>query len=101
MKPLFLKKEKTSREVEIEGEIGRILVENGSSLVPKHQPKERIYSLSQQELSLMIGASLSYHNGLALLNRLQHRDTDTAIRFCTYRDYCERIGRQLDRKSVV
>ena len=88
--------EETSREVEIEGEIGRILVENGSSLVPKHQPKERIYSLSQQELCLMIGASLSYHNGLALLNRLQHRDTDTAMKFHTYRDYCERTGKRLE-----
>ena len=88
--------EKTSREVEIEGEIGRILVENGSSLVPKHQPKERIYSLSQQELCLMIGASLSYHNGLVLLNRLQHRNTDTVIKFRTYRDYCERTGNRLE-----
>lgn len=88
--------EKTSRKVEIEGEIGRILVKNGSSLVPKHQPKERIYSLGQQELCLMIGASLSYHNGLALLNRLQHRDADTAIKFRTYRDYCERTGKRLE-----
>ena len=88
--------EKTSREVEIEGEIGRILVENGSRLVPKHQPKERIYSLSQQELSLMIGASLSYHNGQALLNRLQHRDANSVIKFRTYRDYCERTGKRLE-----
>ena len=85
----------TSRRIEIEGEIGRISVENGASLVPKHQPRERIYSLSQQELFLLAGASLSYHKGLALLNRLQHRNSNTAIKFRTYRDYCERTGRRL------
>ena len=88
--------EKTSRRVEIEGEIGRILVENGAILVPKHQPRERIYSLSQQELFLLAGASLSYHKGLNLLNRMQHRSSDTTIKFRTYRDYCERTGRRLE-----
>ena len=87
---------KTGKKVEIEGEIGRISVENGSTLVPKHQPKERIYSLGQQELSLLAGASLSYHKGLALLNRFQHRDLNTAIKFRTYRDYCERTGKRLE-----
>ena len=88
--------EATSRKVEIEGEIGRISVEKGSTLVPKHQPKERIYSLGQQELCLLAGTSLSYHKGLALLNRLQHRKAETAIKFRTYRDYCERTGRRLE-----
>ena len=88
----------TSRDVEIEGEIGRITVEKGSTLVPGHQPKERIYSLGQQELSLLAGASLSYRKGLALLNRLQHRNSDTAIKFRTYRDYCERTGRQMEEQ---
>ena len=48
--------EEKGREIEIEGEIGRIFVENGSNLVPKHQPKERIYTLCQRELSLIVGA---------------------------------------------
>lgn len=72
-------------------------MKNGSSLVPKHQPKERIYSLGQQELCLLAGASLSYHHGLTLLNRLQHRNADTTIKFRTYRDYCERTGKRLEK----
>ena len=44
----------------------------------------------------MAGTSLSYHKGLALLNRFQHRDLDTAIKFRTYRDYCERTGKRLE-----
>lgn len=88
-------KEKSQR-IEIEGEIGRIPVENGSNLVPEHQPKERIYTLCQRELSLMVGASLSYHKGLELLNRLLHRNPDTTIKFRTYRDFCERIGKQIE-----
>lgn len=88
--------EETSRKIEIEGEIGRISVENGSNLVPEHQPKERIYTLCQREMSLMVGASLSYHKGLDLLNRLLHRNPDTAIKFRTYRDFCERTGKQIE-----
>ncbi len=86
----------SSRRIEIEGEIGRIAVENGSSLVPEHQPKERIYTLCQRELSLMVGASQSYHKGLELLNRLLHRNPDSTIRFRTYRDFCERSGKQIE-----
>ncbi len=88
-------KEKSQR-IEIEGEIGRIPVENGSNLVPEHQPKDRIYTLCQRELFLMVGASLSYHKGLELLNRLLHRNPDTTIKFRTYRDFCERIGKQIE-----
>ena len=88
--------EEKGREIEIEGEIGRIFVENGSNLVPKHQPKERIYTLCQRELSLIVGASLSYHKGLELMNRLLHRNPDTAIKFRTYRDFCERTGKQIE-----
>ena len=88
--------EETSRKIEIEGEIGRITVEKGSNLVPEHQPKERIYTLCQREMSLMVGANLSYHKGLDLLNRLLHRNPDTAIKFRTYRDFCERTGKQIE-----
>ncbi len=44
----------------------------------------------------MVGASLSYRKGLELLNRLLHRNSDTAIRFRTYRDFCERSGEQIE-----
>lgn len=88
----------TGRNVEIEGEIGRFTVENGSDLVPAHQPKERVYTICQKEISLMIGASLSYRKGLDLLNRLLHRSADSAIKFRTYRDFCERTGRQIEER---
>lgn len=88
--------ENTTCNVEIEGEIGRICVENGSALVSKHQPKERIYTLSQQEMSMIVGSDLSYHKGLKLLNRLLHRSPETAIKFRTYRDFCERSGKQIE-----
>ncbi len=85
-----------SQKVEIEGEIGRIEVEYGSNLVPAHQPRERIYTQSQQELFLLVGANMSYHVGLGLINRLLHRSTDRAVKFRTYRDYCERSGKQIE-----
>lgn len=44
----------------------------------------------------MVGASVSYHKGLELLNRLLHRDPDNTIKFCTYRDFCERSGKQIE-----
>ena len=78
-------------------------MENGSALVPDHQPKERIYTLGQQEMLMLAGSNLSYHKGLDLLNRLLHRNSENAIKFRTYRDFCERRGNQIenymDRKS--
>ncbi len=44
----------------------------------------------------MVGASVSYHKGVELLNRLLHRDPDNTIKFCTYRDFCERSGKQIE-----
>ncbi len=44
----------------------------------------------------MVGASLSYHKGLDLLNRLLHRNPDSTIKFRTYRDFCERSGKQIE-----
>ena len=44
----------------------------------------------------MTGTSQSYHKGLELLNRVLHRGQDTAIKFRTYRDFCERIGRKME-----
>ena len=41
---------------------------------------------------------MSYHKGLALLNRLQRRHSDTAVKFRTYRDYCERTGKYLEEQ---
>ena len=39
---------------------------------------------------------MSYHKGLDLLNRLLHRSPGTAIKFRTYRDFCERTGMQIE-----
>ena len=44
----------------------------------------------------MAGASLSYHKGLELMNRALHRGRDSAIKFRTYRDFCERTGRKIE-----
>lgn len=44
----------------------------------------------------MAGTSLSYHKGLKLLNRVLHRGEDTAIKFRTYRDFCERTGKKIE-----
>ena len=45
---------------------------------------------------MIIGSSLSYHKGLDLLNRLLHRNSENAIKFRTYRDFCERSGKQIE-----
>ena len=39
---------------------------------------------------------MSYHMGLELLNRLLHRKADTTLKFRTYRDHCERTGKQIE-----
>lgn len=44
----------------------------------------------------MAGANLSYHKGLEWINRVLHRGQDTAIKFRTYRDFCERTGRKIE-----
>ena len=46
---------------------------------------------------MIIGSSLSYHKGLDLLNRLLHRNSESAIKFRTYRDFCERSGKQIEK----
>ena len=71
-------------------------MENGSELVPDHQPKERIATLCQQEISMIVGSGMSYRKGLDLLNRLLHRSPDSSIKFRTYRDFCERSGKQIE-----
>ena len=45
---------------------------------------------------MIIGSSLSYRKGLDLLNRLLHRNSENAIKFRTYRDFCERSGKQIE-----
>ena len=54
-------------------------------------------------MSMITGSNLCYHKGLDLLNRLLHRSSDSTIKFRTYRDFCERRGKQIenyiDRKS--
>lgn len=49
-------------------------------------------------MSLLVSANMSYHKGLELLNRLLHRNADTAIKFRTYRDFCERTGKQVEER---
>ena len=48
----------------------------------------------------MTGASLSYHKGLELLNRVLHRGQETTIKFRTYRDFCERTGRKIEEQMT-
>lgn len=84
-----------NRKCEIEGEIGRICIENGSNIVPEHQPKERIYSLAFTELALKAGAELSFGDAVGILNRLLHRKEDGAIKGRTYQDFCHRSGQEL------
>ena len=47
-------------------------------------------------MSMIVGSNLSYHKGLDLLNRLLHRNSENAIKFRTYRDFCERSGKQIE-----
>ena len=46
----------------------------------------------------MVGASLSYRKGVDLINRVLHRGEDTAIKICTYRDFCERTGKRIEEQ---
>jgi len=84
-----------AQNCEVEAEIGRILVKKGSAIVPAHQPKERIWSQSFQELALMTGSELSYANGQKLLNRVLRRDGGSSIKARTYQDFCCRSGQEL------
>lgn len=88
------------RSSEVEGEIGRIQVKNGAGIMPEHQPKERIWSLSIQELAMMAGTELSYANGRKLLNRLLRREGRNSIRARTYQDFCCRRGQELGAYMV-
>ena len=71
------------------------MIENGCEILPEHQPKERIYTLSFQELALQAGAELSFHHAAAMLNRLLHRQEMTEIKTRTYQDFCRREGQKL------
>lgn len=79
----------TDRKCELEAEVGRICIENGSNIVPGHQPKERIYSLSFTELALKAGTELSFGDAVEMLNRLLHREENKAIKGRTYQDFCQ------------
>lgn len=75
-----LKKEESAQDCEVEAEIGRIPVKNGSGIVPARQPKERIWSLSFRELAWMTGTELSYAKGRKVLNRLLRRRGKDSIK---------------------
>ena len=69
-------------------------------IAPDGQPKERLYSLCHMELALLTGASLSYHKGLDLLNRLLRRSAGNEIKFRTYLDLCQRSGKKAEESAV-
>ena len=85
---------------EIEAEIGRISVENADAITLDGQPKERIYSLCHMELALMAGSSLSYRKGLNLLNRLLRRGEENSVKFRTYLDLCQRMGKKAEESAA-
>ena len=72
-----------------------MIVERGSNLVPKHQPKERIYSLGFQGILLRLGTEVSFQKAAGVLNRLLHREGKDAVKVRTYQDYCQRAGKEL------
>ena len=45
---------------------------------------------------MVIGSGMSYRKGLDLINRLLHRNAESSIKFRTYRDFCERSGKQIE-----
>ena len=49
---------------------------------------------------LEISAGMSYRQGVKLLNQLLHRNTESTLKFRTYRDFCERTGKQIE-KSII
>ena len=49
---------------------------------------------------LEVSAGMSYRQGVKLLNQLLHRNTGSALKFRTYRDFCERTGKQIE-KSII
>ena len=80
---------------ELEAEIGRVQIANGSGMMPKHQPKERLYSLRFRETALLVGTELSFHDAVAMLNRFLHREDEKVIKNRTYQDFCQRSGQEL------
>lgn len=71
-------------------------VEEGSRIVPAHQPKEYIYSCCFTELALQTGTEMSYRNAVQFLNKLLHRDTSSSIKLRTYSDYCTKHGKAME-----
>ena len=49
---------------------------------------------------LEVSAGMSYRQGVKLLNQLLHRNTGSALKFRTYRDFCERTRKQIE-KSII
>ena len=57
-----LKKTEKSRKCELDAEIGRCRVENGSEIIGASKPKERARSRAFTELCLMFAGSMSHGN---------------------------------------
>ena len=75
-------------------------MENAASITPDGKPQERLYSLCHLELALLAGASLSYRKGLELLNRLLRRGAEEGIKFRTYLDLCQRLGKKAEESAT-
>ena len=52
------------------------------------------------ELALLSGASLSYRKGLKLLNRLLRRGVESGVKFRTYLDLCQRMGKKAEESAA-
>ena len=75
-------------------------MEDASAILPDGKPKERIGSLCYRELTLLTGVSLSYRRGLKLLNRLLRRSGKREMKFRTYLDFCQRVGKRAEESAA-
>ncbi len=64
--------------------------------MPKHQPKERIYSLGFRELALRLGSEMSFHNAVQVINRVLHREKEEGVKARTYQDFCRKAGEEIE-----
>ena len=71
------------------------MVTNGSSIVPEHKPKERIYSKAFTEDSLILARSMSLRDAHTVLNKVLHRTEGNDVKLRTYSDYVQRQGEQI------
>ena len=90
-----LKKTEKSRNCELEAEIGRCRVENGSEIMGVDKPKERARSRAFTELCLTFAGSMSVRDGVKALKRVLWRSGPKELKLRTYADFCQCQGRQI------